>query len=85
MLRAKGFVDAVVMAVNITGDSDSTGSMTGNLMGAYLGTNEIPDGWLSKLELRTLITEIADDLATYLEWNIPEGTDSYWWQRYPGW
>jgi ADP-ribosylglycohydrolase len=36
------FSAAVLSAVNITGDSDSTGSVTGALMGAMLGLDAIP-------------------------------------------
>jgi ADP-ribosyl-[dinitrogen reductase] hydrolase len=85
MLRARNFEDGVTMAVNITGDSDSTGSMTGNLLGALYGVHEIPERWASKVELREPILEIADDLATFPDWEIPESGDSYWWNRYPGW
>jgi ADP-ribosylglycohydrolase len=85
MLRARNFEDGVTMAVNITGDSDSTGSITGNLLGALYGVHEIPERWTSKVELRGPILEIADDLATFPDWEIPEGTESYWWTRYPGW
>jgi ADP-ribosyl-[dinitrogen reductase] hydrolase len=85
MLRAQNFEDGVTMAVNITGDSDSTGSMTGNLLGALYGVHEIPERWGDKVELRGPILEIADDLATFPDWEIPEGVDSYWRGRYPGW
>jgi ADP-ribosylglycohydrolase/protein-tyrosine phosphatase len=93
-LRAKGFEHGVRMAVNITGDSDSTGSITGNILGAALGHDEIPERWLSKLELRDVITEMADDLASLSRWpsmNVefmrPEDEPEvmYWSERYPGW
>lgn len=85
MLRARNFEDGVIMAVNITGDSDSTGSMTGNLLGALYGVHEIPERWASKVELLGPILEMADDLASFMDWEIPESGDSYWWDRYPGW
>lgn len=56
------FSKAIAAAVNHDGDSDSTGSITGNIVGAYLGLKGIPDGWLRNLELRDIILEIADDL-----------------------
>lgn len=69
---------ALIAAVNHDGDSDSTGAITGNILGAYLGVGAIPRDWLAKLELREVITELADDLLV----NYREGHD--WWQRYPG-
>ena len=56
------FEKAIVASVNHSGDSDSTGSVTGNILGAYLGLSAIPQKYLDKLELKDVITEIADDL-----------------------
>ncbi|MEN8210209.1 MAG: ADP-ribosylglycohydrolase family protein [Thermodesulfobacteriota bacterium] len=52
----------VLLAVNHSGDSDSTGAITGNILGALYGFDIIPEHWLSELELRDLIEEIAEDL-----------------------
>ncbi|MBE7036156.1 MAG: ADP-ribosylglycohydrolase family protein [Ruminococcaceae bacterium] len=59
---ATDFEKAIVAAVNHNGDSDSTGSVTGNILGAYLGLSAIPQKFLDYLELKDVITEIADDL-----------------------
>lgn len=58
------FEKAVIAAVNHSGDSDSTGAVTGNIMGALLGYDAIPEYYKEALELRWLIEEIATDLAT---------------------
>jgi ADP-ribosylglycohydrolase len=63
-LAAEDFAHGVRLAVNHGGDSDSTGSIAGNLLGAALGVAAIPAHWLERLELRDEITEIALDLAT---------------------
>jgi ADP-ribosylglycohydrolase len=44
------------------GDSDSTGSLTGNLLGAMLGVEALPRAWLEDLELRDVIESVALDL-----------------------
>ena len=56
------FEDAIVAAVNHSGDSDSTGAIAGNIMGTALGLQAIPEKYLEKLELRDVILELADDL-----------------------
>lgn len=53
----------VIMAVNHDGDSDSTGLIAGHLLGAMHGVAAIPSRWLKVLELRTVIEQVADDLA----------------------
>ncbi len=64
-LTAESFEHGVVMAVNHDGDSDSTGAITGHLLGAAHGVNAIPAELLEPLELREVITDMADRLATY--------------------
>jgi len=53
---------AIIAAINHDGDSDSTGAITGNILGAYWGIQKIPAVWIEKLELLEVITEIADDI-----------------------
>lgn len=56
------FEEAVICAVNHDGDSDSTGAITGNILGAYVGLNNIFRDLWDNLELKEVIIEIADDL-----------------------
>ena len=56
------FDRALIAAVNHNGDSDSTGAVTGNILGAYLGLDSIPEKYLDGLELKDLILETADAL-----------------------
>ncbi len=65
--------DAIVASVNHNGDSDSTGSVTGNIMGAIYGYEAIKEQDLfcpkghkleETLELSNIILTIADDLAS---------------------
>lgn len=58
------FEKAIIASVNHSGDSDSTGAVTGNIMGAFLGLNKIPEKFITNLELEPLIEEIAEDLCT---------------------
>lgn len=69
---------ALITAVNHNGDSDSTGAITGNIIGAYLGVKAIPTEWIEKVELRDEVIQVADDLLTGYE------VGKKWWDRYPG-
>ena len=77
-LAAGTFEEGVLLAVNHGGDSDSTGSIAGSILGASLGKDAIPGRWLARLELADVIERVAADLATGFE-----ETDE-WWKRYPG-
>lgn len=87
--------DAVVAAVNHDGDSDSTGSMTGNIMGAIYGYEVIkkerlfcPEGkeLEDTLELSNIILALADDIfnGCCISKNSPVETpeQKQWYARY---
>lgn len=83
------FREGVILAVNHDGDSDSTGAITGNLLGALHGVQEIPTEWLESLELREVIMEVADDLLAFRDWDIGEYSSNREmneriWKKYPG-
>ena len=61
--HADSFAEAVIAAVNHGGDSDSTGAVAGNIMGAALGREAIDDEWTDTLELKEVLTRIAQDLC----------------------
>ena len=87
-LAAPDFTSGVLVAVNHDGDSDSTGLMAGNLLGAWHGVDNVPRKWLSGVELGSVVAAMADDLATYPEWPIgeyvPDSEASHYWRtRYP--
>lgn len=81
-LKASSFEEGVLLAVNHTGDSDSTGSLTGNILGAMWGKGAIPTGWLQDLELRDVIEQVARDLYEHVVRDAGSTSD---WDRYPGW
>ncbi|MGV9774975.1 ADP-ribosylglycohydrolase family protein [Streptosporangium sp. NPDC003464] len=73
---------ALLLAVNHSGDSDSTGAVCGNLLGALHGETALPADWLAHLEGREAIAGLADDFVA----RSAEGhrvTDA-WLEKYPG-
>lgn len=57
------FDRAITVSVNHNGDSDSTGAVTGNIVGALLGYAAIDEKWKKDLELIDVILELSDDLC----------------------
>ena len=75
-------VDSALLAsVNHSGDSDSTGSVCGNLAGAMYGEEALRTAWLDQLELREVIGQIADDALAEFGPDAPGGDE--WFARYP--
>ena len=59
---SESWEDGVLAAVNHAGDSDSTGSITGAILGAALGLDSIPGRWVRDVENSKEILELAADL-----------------------
>lgn len=72
---------AIVAAVNHGGDSDSTGAIAGNLVGALLGPAALPQEWAEEVELRDVIEVLSSDLAMVVQG--PFDVEALW-ERYPG-
>jgi ADP-ribosylglycohydrolase len=53
---------AVQTAVNITGDSDSVGSVAGGILGARLGIKAVPVSWVESVKEREVLEEMVTPL-----------------------
>ncbi len=78
LLHSDNFHEGIIAAVNHSGDSDSTGSICGSILGAINGINSIPDKYKEQVELYPLLCEIAEDLI------FNEVTEDFA-NKYPGW
>ncbi|MDE6561345.1 MAG: ADP-ribosylglycohydrolase family protein [Muribaculaceae bacterium] len=58
------FDACLVCAVNHGGDSDSTGAVAGNIIGAIVGYEAIPEKFTDSIQLHNLILDMADTLGT---------------------
>jgi ADP-ribosylglycohydrolase len=83
VLVCSSFDEAILLAVNHSGDSDSTGSITGNLWGVMHGVSAISAKWTLELELHEEIIAVADDLFRVCQETL-ELESSEIWSRYPG-
>lgn len=76
------FEKGVLAAVNHSGDSDSTGSITGNIIGLINGLERIPPRLVSGLRHSDLVLQIAEDLVIGVKGNTYE-RDQEWIEKYP--
>lgn len=58
LLQGGGFHDIVLRAVNLGGDTDTTGCVAGGLAGTWLGTNSIPPHWRTVLAAEPSVTAL---------------------------
>lgn len=71
------FEKALIVAVNHSGDSDSTGAITGNILGAYQGISKIPPNLIDAVEFSEELQMLADDLVIKYE------DTEEWEEKYP--
>jgi ADP-ribosyl-[dinitrogen reductase] hydrolase len=55
----ESYEQAILAAVNLGDDADTTAAICGQLAGAYYGVDAIPTGWLEKLVMRNEMEELA--------------------------
>ena len=61
-LRTDSFESAVLAAVNLGDDADTTAAVCGQVAGAHFGASGIPARWLDRLAMREEIEKLADRL-----------------------
>ncbi|ANZ42701.1 ADP-ribosylglycohydrolase [Lentzea guizhouensis] len=73
--------EALLVSVNHGGDSDSTASLCGNLVGALHGIDAIRPDWVERVQFRELVDRMVAD------WEIETGPAApvaeEWFRRYP--
>lgn len=62
-LTTSSYSEAVLKAVNLGGDTDTTACVTGGLAGSYYGLSAIPGHWIKELARQNDILELAERFA----------------------
>jgi ADP-ribosyl-[dinitrogen reductase] hydrolase len=62
LLHSQSLEETLIAAVNLGQDADTTGAVAGALAGALWGVEAIPDRWLSHLQPRKELEQLADRL-----------------------
>ena len=75
------FSAGIIAAVNHAGDSDSTGAITGNILGALIGYEAMEEKWKKNLELSDVIMEMADDLCLWIQMSDKSTYDDPEWLK----
>lgn len=73
ILTANSYEAAVLKAVNLGADTDTTAAVTGGLAGLLFGFNNIPAAWITQLARQTDIDDLASRLTLALEYRQVPG------------
>ncbi|MEH2143739.1 ADP-ribosylglycohydrolase family protein [Nostoc sp.] len=63
LLNSSSYSEAVLKAVNLGGDADTTAAVTGGLAGIYYGVENIPQKWMNQIVRRQDIIYLAERFA----------------------
>jgi len=61
-LNSESYSEAVLKAVNLGEDTDTTGAITGGIAGIYYGFENIPEEWISELVRKDEIEKLCSKL-----------------------
>lgn len=62
LLTTSSYSEAVLKAVNLGEDTDTTAAVTGGLAGLYYGVENIPSAWIEQIARKDDIIALADQL-----------------------
>lgn len=66
LLNTDSYRSCVLKAVNLGGDTDTVGAVTGGLAGLYYGYEQIPQEWLAQIVRRDYVEDLCNQLYAYL-------------------
>ena len=64
LLSTNSYKKAVLKAVNLGGDTDTIGAITGSMAGIYYGYNAIPHEWIDKLQRSDYLLSLCDQFTS---------------------
>lgn len=70
LLTTQNFRDCVLKAVNLGGDTDTTGCVTGGMAGTAYGINSIPPEWIEQLARKDDVGSLFHEFADLCEENL---------------
>uniref|UniRef100_A0A4W5LJL6 ADP-ribosylhydrolase ARH3 n=1 Tax=Hucho hucho TaxID=62062 RepID=A0A4W5LJL6_9TELE len=67
LLTTQSYKEAVLKAINLGGDTDTTGAVVGGLAGLYYGMKSIPENWIKIIAKKDDIEELINRLSDKYE------------------
>ena len=65
MVNSTNYKEAILLAVNLGDDTDTTGAVTGGLAALYYGFESIPENWVSQLARKDDIDKLSERFCKY--------------------
>lgn len=72
LLKAKNYKESIIGSVNLGGDTDTIGAITGSMAGIIYGYDSFPKDWLNNLARREYIEELCNNFEKVLRGEVNE-------------
>lgn len=72
LLKAKNYKESIIGSVNLGGDTDTIGAITGSMAGIIYGYESIPKDWINNLARREYIEKLCDEFEKVLRGEVNE-------------
>lgn len=66
VLNTKSYKQAIVGAINLGGDTNTIGALTGSIAGVIYGVDEIPNEWIDDIRSKEIVNNIILNLVMQL-------------------
>lgn len=67
ILNTDSYEDAIIQAINLGDDTDTTGAVVGSIAGIIYGYDQIPNEWLIKLAKRDYLEDLCNQFEKVLK------------------
>ena len=67
LLKANNYIDSILGAVNIGGDTDTIAAITGSMAGIIYGYDAIPKKWVNQLARKDYLLELSEKFENCLK------------------
>ena len=66
VLNTNSYKQAIVGAINLGGDTNTIGALTGSIAGVIYGVDEIPNEWIDDIRSKEIVNNIILNLVMQL-------------------
>ena len=67
ILKSSNFRESIIGAINLGGDTDTVGAITGSMAGIIYGYDDIPEVWLKVLKSKDYLVNLAENFEVKLQ------------------
>lgn len=69
VLNTNKYAESIIGAINLGGDTDTIGAITGSITGVIYGFENMPEKWTSKIQNKEYLLELIEKFENIMNIN----------------